>query len=43
MMNMQKLGTVVQFKQRFKNRSNTGSNPMNTGLRVIHYAYNCKK
>jgi len=34
-MNMQKLGTVVHSGQRFK----IGGNPMNTGLRAIHYAY----
>lgn len=40
MMNMQKVGMLEQFKQRCKNGSESGSNPMNTGLRAIHYAYN---
>lgn len=39
MMNIQKLGTVTQFKPRCKNGSKSGSNPMNTVLRAIHYAY----
>jgi len=33
-MNMQKLGTLGQSEKGFQNRSN----PMNTGLRAIHYA-----
>lgn len=37
-MNMQKVGTFTQSKSRFKNEAPTGSNPMNTGLRAIHYA-----
>ena len=37
-MNMRKLGTLVQFKSRGKNGAELGSNPMNTGLRAIHYA-----
>lgn len=35
MMNMAKLGTVSQVAKLFES---TG-NPMNTGLRAIHYAY----
>jgi len=37
-MNMQKVGTLVQFKSRGKNGAKLGSNPMNTGTRAIHYA-----
>jgi len=39
MMNMQKVGIFEQFKPRGKNGSHTGSNPMKTGIRAIHYAY----
>lgn len=38
MMNMQKVGTFIQSKSGSKNEVNTGSNPMNTGFRTIHYA-----
>lgn len=39
MMNMQKVGTFIQSKSGSKNEVETGSNPMNTGIRTIHYAY----
>ncbi len=39
MMNMQKVGTFIQSKSGIKNEVETGSNPMNTGFRTIHYAY----
>jgi len=39
MMNMQKVGTFVQSKTGTINEGETGSKPMNTGIRTIHYAY----
>lgn len=37
-MNMLKVGTLTQSKSGLKNVAKSGSNPMNTGLRAIHYA-----
>jgi len=42
-MNMRKVGTFIQSKSGIKNEVNTGLNPMNTGIRNIHYAYNKDK